>query len=206
MVFRVSLKLTPSAVNKFLKASEVFSDKSFKIRPCDENSALVAALMLSPTNANRATEEWGYKQGIICSSGAWYFEIIFTLLIEVVIFYIKLTPINLWGPAFNWCFCGSVFACVVSMNTIMNFVNRFLAGRGIKDGVGVSKKIGALSLPASDFAPASSSYFPEILAGKLIQGLCRVMWDFRAIVRDWDLNVILSNRLADPLDIKLLKL
>ena len=55
----------------------------------------------------------------------------------------------------------------------MNFVNRFLAGRKIRDGVGNLGEMGALLLPASDLSTgpwvlASSSCSPIGLAGGLM--------------------------------------
>ena len=70
------------------------------------------------------------------------------------------------------------------MNNFMNFVNKFLAERGIRDGVGASKVVKALSLPASDLAPASSSCSQMILAKKLTQGFCLVVRDPGAITKE----------------------
>ena len=91
------------------------------------------------------------------------------------------------------------------MNTLINFVKRSLAEGGTRGEVGVLGEVGALLLPALDFAPTSSSCFPKMLAGGLTQGLRRVMQDLGAIAMK-SLNVILSNELADLLGIKLLEL
>ena len=71
------------------------------------------------------------------------------------------------------------------MNTFMNFMNRSLARRGTKDGVGVLKEVGASLLVILDLSRvlASSSCSME-LTKKLMQGLCQVMRDPRAIVKD----------------------
>ena len=76
--------------------------------------------------------------------------------------------------------------------------------------MGASDGIRALLLPASDFpagpwALASSFYSMELIGG-LMQGLRWVVRDLGTIARDGNLNVILPNRLLDPLDIELLEL
>ena len=79
-------------------------------------------------------------------------------------------------------------------------------GRGMRGRVEALGEIGALSLSASDLTPASSSCSLGILAKRLMQRLRQVMQDPGAIIRDRDLNVILFNRLADLLVMKLLEL
>ena len=71
------------------------------------------------------------------------------------------------------------------MNTFMNFVKRSLVGGGTRDGVGPLGGVGASSLPASDLfgAPASSSCFPGMSAGRLTQGLHQIMRDPGAIAK-----------------------
>ena len=96
------------------------------------------------------------------------------------------------------------------MNTFINFVKKFLKGGGTKDGVGVSRGIQVLLLPALDLLAglwtlASSSYSVE-LTERFTQGLCRVVQDLSAIARNKNLNIIFLNGLADVLDIELLKL
>ena len=53
----------------------------------------MTALVLNPFNINRAIEKRSYKQDTIHLSNAKNFEMIFILLIEIVVFYIRLTSI-----------------------------------------------------------------------------------------------------------------
>ena len=69
------------------------------------------------------------------------------------------------------------------MNTFMNFVKKSLAGGRTKDGVGAFRGVEASSLPLSNLAPASLSYFPGMLVGRLTQELRQVVKDPRAIVK-----------------------
>ena len=54
----------------------------------------MAALILSPFKADKATEKLGYQQGIMYPSNAENFKMVFTLLTKVVIFYIEFIPIG----------------------------------------------------------------------------------------------------------------
>ena len=65
LVLEVPPKLTSDAVNKGLKASEIFSEEGLELWPRDRSGALVAALVLSPSEANSTTEEGGGKRGMI---------------------------------------------------------------------------------------------------------------------------------------------
>ena len=91
----------------------------------------------------------------------------------------------------------------------MNFVKRSSEEREIRGGVGASGGVRALLLPTSDLLPrlwAPTSLFCSIeLTGRLTQGLCRMVQDLGAIAMK-SLNVILSNGLADPLNMELLEL
>ena len=57
LILGVPPKLTPEAVNEGLGASEVFFKEGLELWPRDWSSALVAALVLSPSEADGATEE-----------------------------------------------------------------------------------------------------------------------------------------------------
>ena len=57
LVLGVPPKLTPDAVNEGLRASEVLSEEGFELWPRDRSGALVAALVLCPSEADGATEE-----------------------------------------------------------------------------------------------------------------------------------------------------
>ena len=54
----------------------------------------MVALVLGPSDTDKATVELGGKWSIVYSSGAKSFEIILTLLIKVVAFYMRLTLID----------------------------------------------------------------------------------------------------------------
>ena len=88
----------------------------------------------------------------------------------------------------------------------MSFVNRSSTKKKTRSGIEALRKIKALSLPELDLAPASLSYLLEMLAERLMQRLRRVVQDLSAITKNGDLNVIISNGLANMLDIELLKL
>ena len=66
-------------------------------------------------------------------------------------------------------------------------MKKSLVGEGIRGEVETSEKIGTSLLPAWDFGlgtPASSSCFPEKLAGELTQKLRWVVQDPRAIGKE----------------------
>ena len=67
------------------------------------------------------------------------------------------------------------------MNTFMNFEKRSLEGGGIRGGVGALGRVRASLLVVSDLAPASLLCSPGMSAGRLTQGLQRVVQDFGAI-------------------------
>ena len=87
----------------------------------------------------------------------------------------------------------------------MNFVKRSLEGGGIKSRVEVLGEVKALLLPALDLTSTSLSCSPGMLAGELTQRLRWVVQNLGAIVIK-GLNMILSNKLADPLDIELFRI
>ena len=82
----------------------------------------------------------------------------------------------------------------------------FLMREGMRGGVEASEGVEASLLPVSDFTPPSSSCSLGMLAEGLMQKLRQVVYNSGAIARDEGLNLILPNRLADLLGIKLLEL
>ena len=70
LVLGVLPKLTSDAVNKGLRASEVFSEEGLELGPRDRSDALVAALVLSISEADGTTEKSGGKGGTIHPCGA----------------------------------------------------------------------------------------------------------------------------------------
>lgn len=95
-------------------------------------------------------------------------------------------------------------------NIFINWIKRSLVEKETKGGVRASKKVEALLLPttiffAGSWLSASLSYSSEKLTRELIWGL-RCLWDSKAIVKDRNLNVILSIGLADLLSIEFLEL
>ena len=70
LVLGVPPKLTPDAVNKGLRASEVLSEEGLEFWPRDRSGAFVAALVLSLSEADGATEEGGGEGGTIHPGGA----------------------------------------------------------------------------------------------------------------------------------------
>ena len=88
-------------------------------------------------------------------------------------------------------------------------MKRSILEEGTKSRMRVLKGVGTLFLLVLDllskiWAPASSSCSLKILVRRLTQKLCRVKQDLRAIVIE-GFNVILLNKLANPLGMKLLK-
>ena len=69
-VLGVPSKLTLDAINKGLGVSEVFLEESFGIRLHDWSGAVMAVLVLGPSEANNITKKCGGKEGIIYSCGA----------------------------------------------------------------------------------------------------------------------------------------
>lgn len=56
-VLRVLSKLPPDIINQSLKISEVFSEEDFELGSRDESGSLMAALILSKSEADKATED-----------------------------------------------------------------------------------------------------------------------------------------------------
>ena len=73
--------------------------EGFELRSCDWNSAFMAVLIVSLFEADRFTKKWGFKRSTIYFGGGKYFKIIFTLLIEMVAFHVRLTPIGFQGSS-----------------------------------------------------------------------------------------------------------
>lgn len=57
LVIRVFSKLTPNIVKKSLGIPKIFSKESFELKPYDQSNAFVAAVMLSPFEADGAIEK-----------------------------------------------------------------------------------------------------------------------------------------------------
>ena len=57
LILGVPPKLTPDAINKGLSAFEVLLEEGFELWPHDRSGALVATLVLSLSEADRATKE-----------------------------------------------------------------------------------------------------------------------------------------------------
>ena len=57
LIIWISLKLILDIINKDLWASKIFLEKSYEVGPRDKSSALIAALVSSSSDANRAIEE-----------------------------------------------------------------------------------------------------------------------------------------------------
>ena len=74
-------------------------EESCELYTREGSGAFMAALVLSLFDADRAIKEWGCKQDMIYCVGIWYFEVVFTLLTEVVAFHVRFTPIDLWGSS-----------------------------------------------------------------------------------------------------------
>lgn len=82
-----------------MRASKVVLKKSFKVGVLDKSDVFVAVLVLGSSEADRATIKWDCKWGIFYLDGAWDFEIFFTLLMEVVAFYVRLNQIGFWDSS-----------------------------------------------------------------------------------------------------------
>lgn len=80
---------TLNIVNKGLKISKIFLEKSIKVGPRDQNGALMAMFVLGLSEANDAKAKWGCEQGIIHPISAQCHQIIFILLTNVVAVYVR---------------------------------------------------------------------------------------------------------------------
>ena len=65
LVLGVPSKLAPDAINKGLGVPEIFLEEVLELRPHDRSGALIAALVLGPSEADGATKEGGGKRGTI---------------------------------------------------------------------------------------------------------------------------------------------
>ena len=70
LVLGVSPKLTPDAVNKDLRTSEVLSEEGLELLPRNGSGAFVVALVFSPSEADGTIEEGGGEGGTIHPCGA----------------------------------------------------------------------------------------------------------------------------------------
>ena len=57
LILEAPLKLAPDTVDKGLRAYEIFPEEGFELWPCNRSGALVVALVLSPSEADGATEK-----------------------------------------------------------------------------------------------------------------------------------------------------
>ena len=178
----------------------------------------MAALVLSPLPTDGATEKWGCKQDTIYSSSTWGFKIVFILLTKVITFHVKLelTPICFQTLNLKELFLWLCKGLSLSLRHLYEHFHEFDEevfgeernkrwSRSLWRWKSLSKSLIFLNIESSDWA----------LAGKLILFSSRIGWrvDVKALLsmRSWshcngDLIVIFSNRLADLLGMKLLKL
>ena len=179
LVLGVPSKLTPDIVNKGLRIPEVLSEEGFELWPRDQSGALVAALVLSSSEADTATEEWGCKWGTIHLGGAWSFEMVLIMLTKVIAIHVRFLWIGLRGLALSGHFRGSACsrsqAWVDCTSAFINFVKRSLVEE-TRGRVGASRGVGASLLPASDLLAGpwrltSSSCSHVGLVGGLLRGL-----------------------------------
>ena len=70
LVLGVPFKLAPDTIDKGLGVPKVLLEEVFELKPRDWRGAFVAALVLSPSKADGATEECGGKEGTIHLCGA----------------------------------------------------------------------------------------------------------------------------------------
>ena len=75
----------------------------------------MTVLVLSPSEANSATEESADECGIIHPYGAWYFKIIFTLLTKIVVVHMEFFEIDLWSYSLKWMLLGLQLLLVPSL-------------------------------------------------------------------------------------------
>ena len=57
LILGVPLKLTPDAVNKDLRAFDVLLEEGLELWPSNRSGVLMTALVLIPSEADRATEK-----------------------------------------------------------------------------------------------------------------------------------------------------
>ena len=100
----VPFKLTLDTVNKGLRASKVPTEEGFELRSNDRGGIFVAALVLSPFEADKATEKGSNKRSIVYLCGAWGFKMVFSLLTKVVTIYMGFILINFQGPSLKKAF------------------------------------------------------------------------------------------------------
>ena len=61
LVLELPSKLALDTINKGLGVLEVLLEEVLELKPCDQSGAFVAVLVLSPSDADSATEECGSK-------------------------------------------------------------------------------------------------------------------------------------------------
>ena len=102
MVLAVSSKLTPDIINKGLKVSKIYLEKSLELWPSNQSDALIAVLVLGSFEADGTTEKYGSKRGTIYPYDTCNFKIIFTLLTKVVAIHMRFSKISLCGFSLEW--------------------------------------------------------------------------------------------------------
>ena len=72
--------------------------------------------MLSPFKADNTIKKWGCKWGTIHSNRMRNFEIIFTLLIKMIVIYMKFPWIGFWRSNLKWLFSRLYLLLVLSLD------------------------------------------------------------------------------------------
>lgn len=87
---RITSEPIPDIINKWLKFTEVFSQKGLEFWPSDETSTLVAILVLDPMIVDSYVEEKGCKRGMVRPNGLHYVKIVFfALFIKIIVVYVR---------------------------------------------------------------------------------------------------------------------
>lgn len=99
----ISFDFSPIAVHKSPRIPQAFAEKRFELIPRNQESAVcvLLPLVLLPTEADLVTKERRSKGKLVNTLNPSGSKVIFTLLTEVVAFYMGPTVIYIWGTSFQ---------------------------------------------------------------------------------------------------------
>ena len=173
---------------------------------------LVAVVILNISKDDSVTKKWGCKWNMIYLIGAWCFEIILTLLKEVIIFYIALTLIGFQKFDFKWALLGLYLFLIPSLSWLHKDLHEFCKEVfGGKKNKRWNKNLGrdkSLITAGIGFISRALGTDKLILLWEISQKNWRKSPIGHKILElIWKIEIVIfSNKLADLLDIKLLKL
>ena len=99
LVLEISLNPAPDGIHERPGVPETLSEECLELNPRQGSHCLASKLVLVPTKADSITKEQSCKRGTVKASGTGGSKMVFTLLTEVVAFYVRLSIIEIGEPS-----------------------------------------------------------------------------------------------------------